>query len=57
MKLILTAVEKSLADAWQKFCGDLDFMTVHQGSILVKDLSFGKSGCNIARCASAGIVR
>jgi len=34
MKLILTAIEKSLADAWQKFCGDLDFVTVHQGSIL-----------------------
>lgn len=34
MKLILTAVEKSLADAWQKFCGDLDFVTVHHGSIL-----------------------
>jgi O-acetyl-ADP-ribose deacetylase (regulator of RNase III) len=34
MKLILTAVEKSLADAWRKFCGDLDFVTVHQGSIL-----------------------
>jgi O-acetyl-ADP-ribose deacetylase (regulator of RNase III) len=33
MKLILTAVEKSLADAWTKFCGDLDFVTVHQGSI------------------------
>jgi len=34
MKLILTAVEKSLADAWQKFCGDLDFVSVHHGSIL-----------------------
>ncbi|CAN5657696.1 macro domain-containing protein [soil metagenome] len=34
MKLILTAVEKSLAEAWQNFCGDLDFVTVHQGSIL-----------------------
>lgn len=34
MKLILTAVEKSLADAWAKFCGDLDFVTVHHGSIL-----------------------
>lgn len=34
MKLILTAVEKSLAEAWQKFCSDLDFVTVHQGSIL-----------------------
>jgi len=34
MKIILTAVEKSLAEAWRKFCGDLDFVTVHQGSIL-----------------------
>jgi O-acetyl-ADP-ribose deacetylase (regulator of RNase III) len=34
MKLILTAVEKSLADAWRKFCGELDFVTVYQGSIL-----------------------
>lgn len=34
MKLILTAVEKSLADAWREFCGDLDFVTVHEGSIL-----------------------
>src|SRR5438128_1317574 len=34
MKLILAAVEKSLADAWTKFCGDLDFVAVHHGSIL-----------------------
>ncbi|HEX9005257.1 MAG TPA: macro domain-containing protein [Blastocatellia bacterium] len=34
MKLILSAIEQSLADAWTKFCGDLDFVTVHQGSIL-----------------------
>jgi len=34
MNLIMTAVEKSLAEAWRKFCGDLDFVTVHQGSIL-----------------------
>jgi len=34
MKLILTAVEKSLADAWRKFCGELDFVSIHQGSIL-----------------------
>ncbi len=33
MKLILTAVEESLAEAWTKFCGDLDFVTVHHGSI------------------------
>lgn len=34
MKLILTAVDESLADAWTEFCGDLDFVTVHHGSIL-----------------------
>lgn len=37
MKLILTAVEQSLTDAWMKFCGDLDFVTVHPGSILDVD--------------------
>jgi O-acetyl-ADP-ribose deacetylase (regulator of RNase III) len=34
MKLILAALDKSLADAWEKFCGSLDFVTVHRGSIV-----------------------
>ena len=34
MKIILSAVETELADAWQRFCGDLDFAEVHRGSIL-----------------------
>ena len=34
MKIILTAVENSLATAWKEFCGDLDFVEVYQGSIL-----------------------
>lgn len=34
MKLILCAVESSLADAWELFCGDLEFVSVHRGSIL-----------------------
>jgi O-acetyl-ADP-ribose deacetylase (regulator of RNase III) len=34
MKLILTAIEEPLADAWTRFCGDLDFVAVHHGSIL-----------------------
>ena len=33
MNLILTSVENELADAWERFCGDLDFVTVHRGSI------------------------
>lgn len=34
MKIILAAVEEELADAWERFCGDLDFVSVHRGSIL-----------------------
>jgi O-acetyl-ADP-ribose deacetylase (regulator of RNase III) len=34
MKIILSAVESELADAWVRFCGDLDFVDVRQGSIL-----------------------
>src|SRR5687767_10875535 len=34
MKIILSAVDSALADAWQEFCGDLDFVAIHRGSIL-----------------------
>jgi len=34
MKLILSAVDEALASAWHRFCGDLDFVEVHRGSIL-----------------------
>lgn len=35
MKIILTACQdKPLADAWRKYCGDLDFVEVFEGSIL-----------------------
>lgn len=37
MHLILTALDAALADAWTAFCGDLDFVTVHRGSILDVD--------------------
>jgi hypothetical protein len=30
----LSAVDEPLATAWQRFCGDLDFVEVHYGSIL-----------------------
>jgi O-acetyl-ADP-ribose deacetylase (regulator of RNase III) len=33
MKICLTAVEPDLADAWRTFCGDLEGVTVHEGSI------------------------
>ena len=38
MNVILTSVEPALADAWERFCGDLDFVTVHRGSVF--DLSY-----------------
>ena len=34
MQIILTAVDDALAEAWQRFCGDLEFVRVHRGSIL-----------------------
>ena len=34
MKIILAAVEKELANAWRRHTSDLDFVTVHHGSIL-----------------------
>ena len=37
MNIILTSVEDALADAWERFCGDLPFVSVHRGSIF--DLS------------------
>lgn len=37
MKIILSAVEDELAEAWRRFCGEFDFVEVRRGSIL--DLS------------------
>jgi O-acetyl-ADP-ribose deacetylase (regulator of RNase III) len=37
LKIILSAVEKELFDAWKTFCGDLPNVEIHHGSIL--DLS------------------
>jgi O-acetyl-ADP-ribose deacetylase (regulator of RNase III) len=34
MRLILSAVDEALARAWRSFCGDLEFVQVHRGSIL-----------------------
>lgn len=37
MQIILTALERDLADAWERHCGDLPDVSVYRGSIL--DLS------------------
>lgn len=33
MKIYLTSVEPQLARDWRQFCGDLEFVSVHEGSI------------------------
>lgn len=33
MNIILTSIDAGLAEAWARFCGDLDCVTVHRGSI------------------------
>jgi O-acetyl-ADP-ribose deacetylase (regulator of RNase III) len=34
MEIILTALDRELLEAWKKFCGDLEHVTVYHGSIL-----------------------
>lgn len=34
MKIILAAIDRPLADAWEQLCGDLDCVAVHRGSII-----------------------
>src|SRR5919199_1599869 len=34
MNIVLAAIEPPLADAWERYCGDLESVTVRRGSIL-----------------------
>ncbi len=34
MKIILTSIDRRLLEAWKRFCGDLDNVTIYHGSIL-----------------------
>jgi O-acetyl-ADP-ribose deacetylase (regulator of RNase III) len=55
MKLILTAVDESLAAAWTKFCGELDFVVVHHGSIFDVDCDAVVSPANSYGFMDGGI--
>jgi O-acetyl-ADP-ribose deacetylase (regulator of RNase III) len=55
MKLILTAVDESLVDAWAKYCGDLDFVTIHHGSIVDVDCDAVVSPANSYGFMDGGI--
>ncbi len=34
MKIFLCALETELRNAWEQYCGDLDCVSIHRGSIL-----------------------
>ena len=55
MKLILSATEASLAKAWEKFCGDLEFVEVQRGSILDVDCAAVVSPANSFGFMDGGI--
>ncbi|HEU4836729.1 MAG TPA: macro domain-containing protein [Pyrinomonadaceae bacterium] len=55
MKLILSAIEPPLADAWEKFCGDLDFVEIQRGSIIDVDCDAVVSPANSFGFMDGGI--
>jgi len=55
MKIILAAVEESLANAWERFCGDVDGVSVHRGSILDVDCDAVVSPANSFGFMDGGI--
>ncbi len=55
MNIILCAIEPRLADAWSKHCGELEFVTVHQGSILDVDCDAMVSPANSFGFMDGGI--
>jgi O-acetyl-ADP-ribose deacetylase (regulator of RNase III) len=55
MKLILSAVDPSLAEAWERFCGELDFVEVQRGSIVDVDCDAVVSPANSFGFMDGGI--
>lgn len=54
-RIVLCAVERALAQAWERFCGDLDFVTIHHGSILDVDCDAVVSPANSFGFMDGGI--
>lgn len=55
MEVILTAREDNLFNAWQRFCGDLDNVYLHKGSILDVDCDAVVSPANSFGFMDGGI--
>ena len=55
MKVILTATEERLFNAWQSFCGDFDCVSIYKGSILDVDCDAVVSPANSFGFMDGGI--
>jgi O-acetyl-ADP-ribose deacetylase (regulator of RNase III) len=55
MRIILTSRDEPLTKAWHKYCGDLEFVTLHNGSILDLDCDAVVSPANSFGFMDGGI--
>lgn len=55
MNIVLTAMDESLASAWGQFCGDVECVRIHRGSILDVDCDAVVSPANSFGFMDGGI--
>lgn len=55
MRIVLSAVEDHLADAWEKYCGNLENVEVHRGNILNAEVDAVVSPANSFGFMDGGI--
>ena len=57
IQIYLASVERELHDAWQRFCGDLEGVSVHYGSILELNCDAVVSPANSFGFMDGGVAR
>lgn len=57
LRIVLAAVDDALAQAWEQFCGDLNGVTIHRGSLLDLALDAVVSPANSFGFMDGGIDR
>ena len=55
MKIVLVARDEPLAEAWQRYCGELDFVQVHHGSVFEVSCDAVMSPANSSGFMDGGI--
>lgn len=55
MKIVLVAIDNPLAAAWERFCADLEFVSVHKGSVFEADCDAVVSPANSFGFMDGGI--